>query len=64
MVTNTPNPEAQAAYNKIFEIVLALPPDDRVDVWSSVTFNGVFCVHCGIGNVESPNPRCQCTNDE
>jgi hypothetical protein len=63
-MSDDPTPEGQEAYNKVFAIMLALTADQREAVWFSITHNGVFCVHCGIGSVESPNPRCQCTNDE
>jgi hypothetical protein len=48
----------------IFDLMHSLPADERPDVWSSITHNAVFCVHCGYGDLATPNPGCQCTNDE
>ena len=56
------NPEAVASY--IVELLLTLPPGQRVDVFSSVRYNDTFCPLCGVGDTENPNTRCQCWNDE
>lgn len=57
------NPE-QDAEQAIMSIMLALPSQKREEVWGNVAANGIFCVHCGTGEPDSPNPRCQCWNDE
>jgi hypothetical protein len=52
------------AAEQIIEILLKLPPEQRESVFAAVKHNKVFCVHCGYGSRQTPNPRCQCTNDE
>lgn len=45
-------------------LLLALPWQEREDVCSAITNNDIFCVYCGYGSPETPNPNCQCTNDD
>lgn len=49
----------------IIDLLLALPEGaSRSDVMSKVRYNSIFCIECGYGSRDCPNPRCQCTNDE
>ena len=52
------------AVGKIMAAFLALPWNQRSKVFAAVRYNNVFCVECGQGEITSPNPRCQCDNDE
>jgi hypothetical protein len=52
------------AVKLIIETLLALPVDEREEVFTSVKHNGIFCTYCGIGDMEHPNNNCQCWNDE
>ena len=58
------NANQEATANKITESLLALPWQEREDVIHAVRFNNIFCWHCGYGSRETPNPDCQCWNDE
>lgn len=57
-------PEFEAARDAIIARLLALPWQDRAEVFKSVRFNDFFCCACGYGSVEDPNKNCQCENDE
>jgi hypothetical protein len=52
------------AVKLIIETLLALPVNERQEVFTSVQHNGIFCTYCGIGDMEHPNNNCQCWNDE
>jgi len=57
-------PAQRMAAKIIFETMYALLWEQREEVWKRISHNGIFCVHCGIGSKEHPNPNCQCQNDE
>lgn len=44
--------------------LMAMKPDDRVAIFNAIQSNRFFCPHCGFGSLKTPNPNCQCTNDE
>ena len=48
----------------IMTTMLQASPEDRKSIWDAVTYNDIFCVHCGYGEIKTPNTNCQCTNDE
>jgi hypothetical protein len=52
------------AIKAITDLILSLPWTERAEVFSAVRYNDVFCVYCGWGERDQPNPRCQCENDE
>lgn len=58
------NHRQERSVKTIMDLMLSLPIHERSEVWSAVTYNEIFCVHCGIGQESEPNPNCQCTNDE
>lgn len=54
-------PEQDYAVQLIMKTILALPSyEQRQEVFSAVRFNDIFCVECGYGSLENPNPNCQC----
>jgi hypothetical protein len=56
------SPDAVGSY--IVELLLSLPWDQRAAAFDAVQYNGIFCVHCGLGSEDAPNKNCHCTNDE
>lgn len=48
----------------IVDALLLLNPDGRVHFLNQLKYNDIFCDKCGYGSKESPNPDCQCWNDE
>lgn len=57
-------PDGERTAEEILEALIALPWDQRSEVWKSVRYNDIFCVECGQGEIDRPNPHCQCQNDE
>ena len=57
-------PEEERAIMDIVAILRTLAPEQRASVFLAIRFNDEFCVHCGHGSKEYPNPNCQCMNDE
>jgi hypothetical protein len=52
------------AIRVIFDTLISLPWIDRRAVFEAIEYNDTFCPHCGFGEVETPNERCYCQNDE
>lgn len=55
---------AQKTFELLIEQFLALPWQERAEVFVAVKHNGIFCAACGYGERATPNPDCQCENDE
>lgn len=56
--------QQKAAVVSIMDALMALPWQDRAEVWKAVEYNDIFCVHCGYGDTDHPNASCQCQNDD
>jgi hypothetical protein len=50
--------------DKCIDLLLSLPYQDRKNTINLIQHNNIFCWHCGIGELNHPNARCQCWNDE
>ena len=56
--------DVEVATLQIMAILLPLTEEQRTEVLSNIRHNEIFCVDCGSGSFEHPNPRCYCTKDE
>lgn len=54
------NDDAERRAISIIEMLLEIPEEDRAEVFAAVRHNRIFCVECGFGSPEHPNPGCHC----